>query len=456
MSSHGPSVKSEAYTQDDLMRSQESPPTIGTLVKNHLDEMASGIHTAHTSRREMFSYKRLEPALCFTPASFNDGKVFSRWLEEAFFPRMTHLRVERGLALESLRENCGHLATWMGEHGVSPLIVRQFKVYISQKRGQLWKQLVKAGAPAHDEKPLLTPEDVAKLLKFTDRMLKNPKLLQSSNMKYRKKPGEKKARYRRATKRIALNLHAALRMGILATKRPNEIMAIKRNEIDQHRVILRPSKTYRNGETTVYEMWPEYWPSFKALLDSHEGDGLFSLNPVTLSNWFKSLMVALGFEHHWFNLHRLRSFSGDALAMSGANELEMMAHGDWASSDSVQAYIGEQGRRANLASASKKKHAFAKKAGLATTPKETEADIVMSLILDMNASVHDNPPGQWMSLTHTEETVGEFMNRTSGGSLLNLEDMDETSFVQGDEFGLLSSKVVDVPRFELGASTMPR
>ena len=63
---------------------------------------------------------------------------------------------------------------------------------------------------------------------------------------------------------------------------------------------------------------------------------------------------------------------------------------------------------------------------------------------------------QWMSLAHTEETVGEFMNRTSGGSLLNLDDMDETSSVQGDEIGLLSSKVVDVPRFELGASTMPR
>ena len=50
MSSHGTSVKSEAYTQDDLMRSQEPPQSVGMLVKNHLDEMASGIHTAHTSR----------------------------------------------------------------------------------------------------------------------------------------------------------------------------------------------------------------------------------------------------------------------------------------------------------------------------------------------------------------------------------------------------------------------
>ena len=78
MKDHGPSVKSEAYTQDDLMRSQEPPPSVDTLVKNHLDEMASGIHTAHTSRRERFSYKRLQPVLGFTPASFNDGKVFSK------------------------------------------------------------------------------------------------------------------------------------------------------------------------------------------------------------------------------------------------------------------------------------------------------------------------------------------------------------------------------------------
>ena len=456
MSDHESSSKTEAYTQDDLMHSQNPPPTIGTLVKNHLDEMASGIHTAHTSRREMFSYKRIQPILNFTPASFNDGRVFSRWLEEAFFPCMTHLRIERSLALESLRENCGHLATWMAEHGVSPLVVRQFKAYISQKRGQLWKQLVKAGAPAHDEKPLLTPKNVATLLEFTDRLLDNPQLLESTSMKYRKKAGEKKARYRRATKRIALNLHAALRMGILTTKRPNEITAIKRTEIDQHQVVLRPSKTYRNGETTVYEMWPAYWPSFKALLDSHDGEGLFSLNHTTLSNWFKSLMVACGFKHHWFNLHRLRSFGGDVLAMAGANELEMMAHGDWASSDSVQTYIGEQGRRANLARASKKKHAFAKKAGLAITPKESEADLMMSLILDLNESANADPNGQWVTLIDTEETVGDFMNRTHGASLLNLEGDADQEDIVNDELGLLSSKVVDVPRFELGASTMPR
>ena len=66
------------------------------------------------------------------------------------------------------------------------------------------------------------------------------------------------------------------------------------------------------------------------------------------------------------------------------------------------------------------------------------------------------PYGQWVTLVDTEETVQDLMRRTHGSTLLNLDDMDETSSVQGDEVGLLSSKVVDVPRFELGASTMPR
>ena len=453
MKDHDSSDKSEAYTQDDLMRSQETPPNIGTLVKHHLDEMASQIHTAHTSRRELFSYKRLESALNFVPSSFDDGKVFARWLEEDFFPCMVQLRIGRQRALESLRENCGHLATWMAEHGVSPLIVRQFKAYTSMKRGQLWKQLVNAGAPPHDEKPRLTPQDVAKLMEYTDQLIEKPELLESSNMKYRKKANETKARYRVATKRVALNLHAALRMGVMTTKRPNEISAIKRSEINQQRVVLHPSKTFRNGESTVYEMWPEYWPSFKALLDSHKGENLFSLNHTTLSNWFKSLMVACGFEHHWFNLHRLRSFGGDALAMAGANELEMMAHGDWASSDSVQAYISEQGRQANLVRASKKKHAFAKKAGLASTKEEKDRDTFISFILDLNASAHDDPNVFWMTIGDTEETVDQFLNRTQGFALLSLGDESKNI---SDVEGLLSSKVVDVPRFELGASTMPR
>ena len=203
-------------------------------------------------------------------------------------------------------------------------------------------------------------------------------------------------------------------------------------------------------------MWPEFWPSFEALLKSHEGDRLFSLNHITLSNWFKSMLVACGFDHHWFNLHRLRSYSADALVMAGATEHEMMAHGDWKSSDSVQAYIGEQGRQAHLARASSKKYAFAKKVGLATTPEETEAELMMSLILDLNASANADPDGQWVTLVDTEETVHELMSRTHGSTLLNIDEIETSSSLSNDELGLLSSKVVDVPRFELGASTMPR
>ena len=187
MSSHGTSVKSEAYTQDDLMRSHEPPQSVGMLVKNHLDEMASGIHTAHTSRREMFSYKRLQPILSFTPVSFNDGKVFSKWLSDQFYPRMVHLRVEKGLAIESLRENCGHLAKWMLVHGVSPLMIDQFKAFVSMKRGQMWKLLVKDGGARSDAKPRLTTEDMRTLLKYTDDLVKDPNMLISTNMKYRKK-----------------------------------------------------------------------------------------------------------------------------------------------------------------------------------------------------------------------------------------------------------------------------
>jgi len=91
-----------------------------------------------------------------------------------------------------------------------------------------------------------------------------------------------------------------------------------------------------------------------------------------------------------------------------------------------------------------KKYAFAKKVGLATTPEETEAELMMSLLLDLNASAHADPNGQWMTLVDTEETVHDVMRRTHGSTLLNLDDMDETSSVPSDELGLLSSKVVDV------------
>ena len=85
-----------------------------------------------------------------------------------------------------------------------------------------------------------------------------------------------------------------------------------------------------------------------------------------------------------------------------------------------------------------------------------KAEPMMSLLLDLNASANADHDGQWVTLVDTEETVRNLMRRTHGSTLLNLDYMDETSGVQSDEFGLLSSKVVDVPRFELGASTMPR
>jgi len=61
------------------------------------------------------------------------------------------------------------------------------------------------------------------------------------------------------------------------------------------------------------------------------------------------------------------------------------------------------------------------------------------------ASANNHHDGQWVTLVDTEETVHDLMRRTHGSMLLNLDDMDETSSVQGDEIGLLSSKVVDVP-----------
>ena len=81
---------------------------------------------------------------------------------------------------------------------------------------------------------------------------------------------------------------------------------------------------------------------------------------------------------------------------------------------------------------------------------------MMSLHLDLNASANADHDGQWVTLVDTEGTVHDLMRRTHGSILLDLDDIGETSSVPSDELGLLSSKVVDVPRFELGASTMPR
>ena len=142
--------------------------------------------------------------------------------------------------------------------------------------------------------------------------------------------------------------------------------------------------------------------------------------------------------------------------MAGANELELMAHGGWKNSDSAQVYIGEQGRKANLERASKKKYSALKTLGLATTPEQTESELMMSLIIDLNETAHQDQ-GMWMNWVDTNETIGELLDRTHGNTLLNIQcDEDENTSAQSDVNGLLSTKVVDVPRFELGASTMPR
>ena len=75
---------------------------------------------------------------------------------------------------------------------------------------------------------------------------------------------------------------------------------------------------------------------------------------------------------------------------------------------------------------------------------------------DLNSTAHEDNNGQWMTLVDTEETIQDLLRRTHGSTLLNLNDIFEDSSYTNDEIGLLSSKVVDVPRFELGASTMPR
>jgi hypothetical protein len=94
--------------------------------------------------------------------------------------------------------------------------------------------------------------------------------------------------------------------------------------------------------------------------------------------------------------------------------------------------------------------------GLATTPEQTESELMMSLIIDLNETAHQDQ-GMWMNWVDTNETIGELLDRTHGNTLLNIQrDEDENPSTQSDVNGLLSTKVVDVPRFELGASTMPR
>ena len=440
----------------DIPPDDDLNATLLELVSGEIHMMESAKDLEGSSRRHRFSLQRFDSIMGFHPVDFADPEQFAKWIENQFYPLMIQLRVIRGLALETLRENLGHFSGWMEDHAVDRIIIRRFRKYVNLKNGKLWPQLVKDGAKPTDEKPRLTEADVLKLLKTTDQLILNPEMLVSCNMKYDKKKDEKKARYRLANMNIALNLHAALRMGIMTTKRPNEIAAILRSNIDSNEVILHPSKIYRKGEETKYDMWPEYWFSFASLLKSHKRDTLFSLGQTMLSNWFKSLLVHCGMEHHWFNLHRLRSFSGDVLAMAGANSLEMKAHGDWKNADSVDKYIGEMGRRANLKRASKKKRSYLQTTGIVKAKPLTAAEITIDLILDLNNSAH-NDDGMWMTLVDTDdETVEEYLTRTGSSDIFGLNNSNQPENGNSDVEALLSMKRVDVPRFELGASTMPR
>ncbi len=90
---------------------------------------------------------------------------------------------------------------------------------------------------------------------------------------------------------------------------------------------------------------------------------------------------------------------------------------------------------------------------MAQTPEEKDSDLMLSLILSINDVAHQDD-GAWMTLIDTEETVDDYLNRTHGRQILGL-DSDEKA-LSHDEKALLKTKMVDVPRFELGASTMPR
>jgi len=426
--------------------------TLHDLVSGEIHLMESAIDLEGSGRRHRFSLKRFKSIMEFYPDDFNDPNQYAEWLKNQFYPLMLQLRVSRGLALATLRENLGHLSGWMEDYAVDRIIIRRFRKYVNLKTGKLWHQLEKDGAKPVDDKPRLTEADVMKLLNTTEKLLINPELLVSCNMKYLKKKNEAKARNRIATRDIALNLHAALRMGLLTTKRPNEIAAIRRADINSKRVIVHHSKIYRRGEETNYKMWPEYWLSFEALLKSHERDTLFSLGQSSLTSWFKSLMVHCGLEHHWFNLHRLRSFSGDVLAMAGADSLEMKAHGGWKNADSVDTYISDIGRNANLKRASEKKYNYLQTKGLVKAKPITEAELYIDLLLDLNASAHKDD-GMWMTLVDTDdETVEEFLQRTGSSQMFGLDDSGQENNVNSDVSAILSMKKVDVPRLSAGVN----
>ncbi len=442
--------------RNDLPPDDDLGQNLWTLVLDKITRMTASIDRGDRGRRQRFSFKRLESVLKFHPEDFDDEMMFEQWLADEFYPLMKKMRVEKRLAIETLRENIGHLSKWMTEFGVDVYIIERFREYTSRKSGLLWRQLVKDGGKRADIKHHLGTEDVKHLIRKANALVIEPNLLVSTNMKYKKKNSEDTARYRVANRNITLNLRAALYLSIIATKRPNEILSIRRDQIDENQVTLECSKVYRNGEETTYAMWPEFWPAIKELLDSHDRNTLFSLNQVSLSNWFKSFMVHCGFNHHWCNLHRMRSFSADLLVMGEADLNEIMTHGDWKNVSSARNYMSNHSRQIQLHRASMKKYMVAKGVDLVPSPPPTETDLMLDFILDINYSAHHDD-GTWMTLVDDgNETISEFLSRTGSATMFGLNPDGTPEVADAGLSSFLSLKKVDVTRFELVASTMPR
>ena len=93
-----------------------------------------------------------------------------------------------------------------------------------------------------DAKPRLSTDDIRTLLKYTDDTRERPHHARQHEHEVSQEEGREGGRLDTdgAIQAIALNLHAALRMGIMTTKRPSEISAISRSEINQRRVVLAP------------------------------------------------------------------------------------------------------------------------------------------------------------------------------------------------------------------------
>ena len=391
--------------------------TLEDFVSDRIHRYESSRDLRRTGKRWRFSFKRLRAVMHFNPEDFDDDEQYAIWLDDVFFPTMVDLRINQGKKLAALRENVSHLGSWMAAFGVADIIVSRFRTY-TRATGRLWRDLVDEGGSRSDEAPRLSVEDVKHMLAMSDKLLENPSKLLSTQMKY------SNGNWRKANMNHIINIHAAIRIALLTTKRPAEILSIKRSCVSEETIVVECKKVHRNGKMTEYVMWSEIWPSVKRLLEHHDKDSLFSLNRTSMLSWIKAFMVYCGHEQEWFNLHRMRSFSGDILAAAGANSGEMKAHGDWKSDSAVDTYIGELGRKAQVKAASEKKHRYLVQQGILEGHVPDDRENLLDLIAGLN--VWEDPP-EWIPL------------------------MDELS-----ENLQLSTSMVDVPRFELGASTMPR